>query len=61
MGIPGKSLARGEGCLQAVILGVLTCFQGILSIGNMLVFTIIFDVYDTYGAEVSVTSIFFFI
>ena len=34
-------------------IGVLTCFQGILSIVNMLVFTIIFDVYDTYGAEVS--------
>ena len=46
-------LARGEGCLRAVFLGVLTCFQGILSIGNMLVFTIIFDEYDTYGAEVS--------
>ena len=46
-------LARGEGCLQAVFLGVLTCFQGILSIGNMLVLTIIFDVYDTYGAKVS--------
>ena len=27
--------------------------QGILSIGNMLVFTIIFDIYDTYAAEVS--------
>ena len=32
---------------------VLTCFQGTLSIGNMLVFTIIFDVYDIYGADVS--------
>ena len=39
--------------MQASILGVLTCFQGTLSIGNMLVFTKIFDVYDTYGAEVS--------
>ena len=38
---------------QAIFLGVLTCFQGTLSIVNMLVFTIIFDVYDTYGAEVS--------
>ena len=28
-------------------------FLGFLSIGNMLVFTIIFDIYDTYGAEVS--------
>ena len=28
-------------------------FQGNLCIGNMLVFTIIFDIYDTYGAEVS--------
>ena len=46
-------MARGEGCLQAHFLGVLICFQGILSTGNMLVFTIIFDVYDTYGAEVS--------
>ena len=58
--IPGSgclkaALARGEGCLQAVFLGVLTCFQGILSIGNMLVFTIIFDVYDAYGAEVSMS------
>ena len=45
--------ARGEGFHQADFLGVLTCFQGTLSISNMLVFTIIFDVYDTYGAEVS--------
>ena len=43
--MPQAALARGEGCLQAVFLGVLTCFQGILSIGNILVFTIIFDVY----------------
>ena len=51
--MPQGSLARGEGCLQADFRGVLTCFQGTLGIGNMLVFTIIFDVYDTYGAEVS--------
>ena len=38
-GMPPGSISRG--------------FQGILSIGNMLVFTTIFDVYDTYGAEVS--------
>ena len=38
------TLARVKQCLKAYFLGVLTYFQGPHSIGNMLVFTIIFDV-----------------
>ena len=53
--MPQGSPGQGEQiCLKADFLEVLIHFQGTHGIGFMLVFTIIFDVYDTYGVEVSV-------
>ena len=43
--------ARGEQCLKADFLGVLTYFRGSHSIGYIHVLHINFDVYDTCGVE----------
>ena len=45
--MPQGSPARGEQRLKADFLGVLTHFQSIPCISNMLVLTIIFEVFDT--------------
>ena len=51
--MPQGSPGQGRGMPPGSISRGFDMIQGILSIGNVLVFTIIFDVYDAYGAEVS--------